>query len=200
MDENYLQHELYQLILSDTKYFDFLHEGSLDGIWYWDLTDMEQEWMSPKFWITFGYKPSEKKHLASEWQKMIYPEDLELTRKNLQQHLENPHHAYDQVVRFKHKNGLPIWVRCRGMAIRDEKSGEPLRMLGAHTNITKQMQATAMVTAMQFQIEAQQMRSETLSMQVELKDTQIKELKEQLRLRGKEIESLQRELNAVRNS
>lgn len=60
-NKNYLQQELYNLIKTDDLIFDFLQEGSLDGIWYWDLEKPENEWMSPKFWTTFGYEPSEKK-------------------------------------------------------------------------------------------------------------------------------------------
>ncbi len=35
------------------------------------------------------------------------------------------------MVRYRHADGSTVWVRCRGLAIRDE-SGRPIRMLGAH--------------------------------------------------------------------
>ncbi len=135
MQENYLQSELYELVKTDTSIFEFIQSGSLDGIWYWDLEHPEQEWMSPKFWETLGYKPGEKKHLSSEWQEIINPVDLALAKENMQKHLADPNHPYDQIVRYTHKNGSTIWIRCRGLAIRD-KDGKPLRMLGAHTDIT----------------------------------------------------------------
>lgn len=92
--------------------------------------------MSPKFWETLGYDPAEKNHLASEWQDIIDQDDLKLSGENLRRHLEDPDYPYDQIVRYRHKNGSTVWIRCRGMAIRDEK-GKPLRMLGAHTDITE---------------------------------------------------------------
>ena len=52
-----------------------------------------------------GYEPSVKAHLASEWQAVIFPEDLEVARANLEAHLANPDHPYDQIVRYQHKNG-----------------------------------------------------------------------------------------------
>jgi diguanylate cyclase (GGDEF)-like protein/PAS domain S-box-containing protein len=133
---NYLQKELYELIKSDPSIFEFLQEGSLDGIWYWDLENVESEWMSPRFWALFGYDPSEKKHLASEWQGMIDPEDLEIALDNFTKHCENPDHPYDQIVRYTHKDGSSVWVRCRGVAIRDS-NGKPIRMLGAHNDVTQ---------------------------------------------------------------
>lgn len=135
MQENYLKKELYDLTKNDTKIFEFIQSGSLDGIWYWDLEDSENEWMSPKFWETLGYDPEEKKHLASEWQNIIFKEDLNLAFSNFEKHCADPTYPYDQIVRYKHKNGSTVWIRCRGLAIRDQ-NGKPIRMLGAHTDIT----------------------------------------------------------------
>lgn len=135
MKENYLKDELYTLINNDTSIFEFIQSGSLDGIWYWDLENPEMEWMSPKFWETLGYNPDEKKHLASEWQDIIFQEDLKLATENFEKHCADSNHPYDQIVRYKHKNGSTVWIRCRGLAIRDDK-GKAIRMLGAHTDIT----------------------------------------------------------------
>jgi len=115
--------------------FEFIQSGSLDGIWYWDLINPENEWMSPKFWEVFGYDPDEMKDLASEWQDIIFQDDLKVAIDNFGKHCADPNHPYDQIVRYKHKNGSTVWIRCRGLAIRDE-SGNAIRMLGAHTDIT----------------------------------------------------------------
>jgi diguanylate cyclase (GGDEF)-like protein/PAS domain S-box-containing protein len=137
MDEShYLKDELYTRVSTDPALFDFLQSGSLDGLWYWDLENPEHEWMNAKFWELLGYDPKEKKHLASEWQELINPDDLKVAIENFQKHCENPAHTYDQIVRYTHKNGKTIWVRCRGIAIRN-KEGKPIRMLGAHNDLTE---------------------------------------------------------------
>ncbi|MGF7184247.1 histidinol-phosphatase (PHP family) [Desulfitispora alkaliphila] len=135
MKDHYLKNELYEMVNSDTSIFEFIQSGSLDGIWYWDLENPEIEWMSPKFWETLGYNHDEKKHLASEWQDIIFQEDLILAIENLEKHCIDPNHPYDQIVRYKHKGGSTVWIRCRGLAIRDD-NGKAIRMLGAHTDIT----------------------------------------------------------------
>lgn len=139
-EEHYLKTELYELVRSDARIFEFLQAGSLDGIWYWDLEHDQHEWMSPRLWETFGYDPNSKQHLVSEWQDIIHPDDLELASRNFQAHCMDPNHPYDQVVRYRHRNGTTIWVRCRGVVIRDHR-GKPIRMLGAHTDITELKQA-----------------------------------------------------------
>lgn len=136
-DSHYLKKELYEQIRKDETVFEFFQDGSLDGIWYWDLEKPENEWMSHRFWTILGYDPKEKKHLASEWQDLIHPDDLQVAISNFKKHCEDPAHPYDQVVRYRHKDGSTVWVRCRGIAIRDT-GGKPLRMLGAHTNLTHQ--------------------------------------------------------------
>jgi len=135
-DDHYLKLELYSLIKTDSSIFEFLQAGSLDGIWYWDLENPEQEWLSPRFWEILGYNPEEKKHLASEWQDIIFQEDLEVALDNFHKHCEDPKFPYDQIVRYLHQDGSTVWIRCRGIVIRDA-SGKPIRMLGAHTNITQ---------------------------------------------------------------
>jgi len=134
---HYLKKELDSLLMQDTSIFHFLLSGSLDGVGYWDLEAPEHEWMSERFWTLLGYDPSEKNHLAAEWPDLIDPEDLTTTLDNFKRHCENPEQPFDQVVRYKHKNGSTVWARCRGIAIRDDK-GKPIRMLGAHTELTRE--------------------------------------------------------------
>ena len=135
-DDNYLKEELYQLLKTNDSIFDFIQAGSLDGLWYWDLENPKNEWMNEKFWTVLGYDPDEMPHKASAWQNIIHSEDLQDATKNMTKHLEDPNHPYDQIVRYTHKNGSTVWIRCRGLAIRDN-NGKPIRMIGAHQNITE---------------------------------------------------------------
>jgi hypothetical protein len=60
--------------------------------------------MNPKFWITLD-DPTEMRK-ASAWQDIINPEDLGNCGCNLNKHLENPAHPYEQVCRYQHKVAL----------------------------------------------------------------------------------------------
>lgn len=137
MKEHYLKKELYELIRSDAAIFDFIQNVALDGLWFWDVERPEEEWMNPKFWEVLGYDHREMLHKTASWQEFIFPEDLRRTRYNTKKHLEDPNHPYDHVVRYRHKQGHTLWIRCRGKAIRDE-SGRALRMIGAHIDVTEE--------------------------------------------------------------
>lgn len=132
---NYLKEELYALIKSDNTIFNFLQDATLDGLWYWDLENYEDEWMNEKFWKVLGYDPKKMPHKANAWMDIINQEDLALAKTNVVAHMNDKNHPYDQVVRYKHAEGHTVWIRCRGLAIRD-KDGVPKRMLGAHIEIT----------------------------------------------------------------
>lgn len=139
LGQNYLETELYDLLQNDKLMFEFFQEEVVDGLWYWDLTSPDNEWMSPKFWRLFGYDPEFKEHKVHEWQDIIFQEDLAVAQRNLALHLKNPDIPYDQMVRYRHKNGSVIWVRCRGIAIYSSE-GEPVRLLGCHLDMTRVME------------------------------------------------------------
>lgn len=136
--DHYLKQELYQRLRQDPDLFEWLEQGSLDGIWYWDLVESDNEWLSPKFKTCFGYREEEIPHTPEWWQANIFPEDLREVLDNFEKHAADASHPYDQIVRYRHKDGHTVWVRCRGLAIRDEH-GKPIRMLGAHTDVTELM-------------------------------------------------------------
>ncbi len=136
----YLKKELYELIRTDESIFDFIQERALDGLWYWDLEKPENQWMNARFWIVLGYNPGEMPHKSVAWQDIINQDDFKSATKNLTKHCENFNHPYDQIVRYTHKSGSTVWIRCRGFAIRD-KDGKAIRMLGAHQDVSDSKQS-----------------------------------------------------------
>lgn len=135
-EEHYLKTELYTLIKHDERIFDFIQQGSLDGIFYYDLERPDQEWLSPRFKEVFGYEDHEIDNSPEWWQANMVFEDKARMLAALEAHIINPEQPMDEIVRYRHKDGSTVWIRCRGMAIRDE-DGTPLRVLGAHTDVTE---------------------------------------------------------------
>lgn len=133
--EHYLKKEFLERLRSDAAIFDFLEAACLDGLWYWDLERMDQEWLSPRFKAFFGFAEHEMAHTPDWWQANIHPNDLDKALANFEAHSADADHPYDQLVRYTHRSGETVWVRCRGLIVRDE-AGKPLRMLGAHTDVT----------------------------------------------------------------
>ena len=133
--DHYLFTELNDLLKSDDRLFNFIESAALDGVWFWDLENPEQGWMSPTFWKILGYDPTSKQHLKSEWQNIVNQDDVKVALQNLENHYADEGSTFDQVMRYTHKSGHIVWVRCLGVAIRNSE-GKPIRMLGAQTDIS----------------------------------------------------------------
>ena len=146
-DQHYLEKELYERIQSDSVLFEFLVSSSLDGLWYWDLESPEDKWIHPRIWEILGQDPKGRTHKAAELEALLHPKDAALAKLNLEKHCEDPALPYDQVLRYMHADGSTVWIRCFGIALRDE-NGKPVRMLGVHNEFTdikeaeKQLQQT----------------------------------------------------------
>ncbi len=173
ISKNYLELELEKRMREDSGIWEFLQRGSLDGVWYWDLENPENEWMSPEFWRLLGIDPATKKHDPAEWQDLIFPEDLEVALDNFHKHCEDPDHPYDQIVRYRHADGSTVWVRCRGIALRDD-TGKPIRLLGAHNDLTEIKNTERRLHEAEFEKQQEEAERERLASENRLLTTQFR--------------------------
>ncbi|MFO0748468.1 MAG: PAS domain S-box protein [Myxococcota bacterium] len=133
--DHYLRRDLRERVRRDPELLERILDVALDGFWYWDLEHPEHNFQSPALCRLLGLDPAEVRHLASEWRALILPDDILSARANMQRHYADPSVPYDQYVRYHHQDGRVVWVRCRGLAIRDG-NGKPIRMLAAQTDVT----------------------------------------------------------------
>lgn len=140
----YLKKELYQLIKEDETLFDFIQNVSLDGLSIWDLENSQHQWFNPKFWATLGYDTSKPDEFKNK-QNIIHHEDVLLATDLFIKHFENSNTSYDVVIRFINKGGNIIFMRCRGLAIKNNE-GKVTKLLGAYTNVTEHEQLQEQVT------------------------------------------------------
>lgn len=169
-EKHYLHKELDALIMQSPDLWNFVQQSSLDGVWYWDLENPDHEWMSPEYWKSLGIDPSSKEHDPKEFLEVIFEEDLASVVDNLERHYADPSVPYEQMVRFRHADGSTVWVRCRGMAIRDE-TGKAIRMLGAHNDLTavKSAELNALQAKAETEASNEELRSFAYSVSHDLK-------------------------------
>ncbi len=103
--KHYLEQELETLLKEDSEIFKFIQNHSLDGLWYWDLENPDEEYMDKRFWEVLGYDPKTKQHTPKEWFSLIDPVHLEVAKENVDKHCKDKNHPYDQIVRYTHKTG-----------------------------------------------------------------------------------------------
>ena len=130
---------------AESRAFNFL-ELSFDGFFDYRMAD-DYEYMSPRFWEMFGYAPEEKRHHPSEWQAIVFQEDLPALFAQLNQHVASRGAIpFRTECRYRHKNGSTVIVSCNGRVVEWAEDGSPLRMIGTHTDITELRQKQKLAT------------------------------------------------------
>lgn len=113
-------------------------ENSLAGYWDWNIPD-NTEYLSPTFKTMFGYQDREMENSPESWQKIIFQEDLPIVLNNFKKHVDTKgEHPFDQIVRYHHKDGSTVWVRCKGEVIEWDSDGNAVRMVGCHVDLTSE--------------------------------------------------------------
>lgn len=126
-------------------------EGANDGIWDWNMKSGEA-YFSSRWKSMLGYEPHEIAHTIEEWTQRLHPEDRESTFQALQDYLNGKSSVYEVEFRLLCKDKTYRWILARGAALRD-KSGQPYRMAGSHTDITKRKQAEEALQLTQFSLD-----------------------------------------------
>ncbi len=101
-----------------------------DGLWYWDLENQSNVYISAMFWRALGQDPAQCAHKLDVWLSHVFEEDRESVVANLKAHVADPEVPFDRTVRMHRPNGNSALVRSRGVAIRE--NGRPVRMIGSH--------------------------------------------------------------------
>ncbi|UOM35579.1 sensor histidine kinase [Acuticoccus sp. I52.16.1] len=128
LGETYLEHE-FEVARRSGLYGRMLREGVLtDGLWFWDLLEPDNCYISPGFWRALGFAPSTRPPLMAHWRALVFEEDLAAFEEKIAAHLANPATPYDQVLRCRTADGATLRVRSRGVALFED--GAPRRMSG----------------------------------------------------------------------
>jgi PAS domain S-box-containing protein len=81
-----------------------------------------------------GYSPPEFKN--KKWQEITYPEDIELTQREVDQLLSGKQYSTRFVKRFIHKDGSVVWVDLSS-SIRRDADGKPIYLMSSVVDITE---------------------------------------------------------------
>ncbi len=110
----------------------------------WDFNPQSGEiYVSPQSATKLGYQPGEIGSHIDDWKKLLHPDEVELFMKAKSDHLSGitDHLRFEH--RLKAKDGKWFWFLSRGQIVARDAEGNPLRMVGTHTDITQRKEAEA---------------------------------------------------------
>ncbi len=134
-------------------------EGAGDGVWDWNLHTGEEHY-SARIKAMFGFAEHEIGDLAEALDSRTHPDDLPQMLRDRAAHFAGESPVYRNEHRIQCKDGSWKWVLSRGMVIARDDDGQPLRMVGTHSDITELKQAEAQQRALEAQLrESQKMEA-----------------------------------------
>ena len=112
-------------------------EGTRVGTWEWHIpsgrTVFNERWAD-----MVGYQLAELAPTTIEtWERLVHPQDLPRAQAALQKHFRGEEDFYNVEFRMRHRDGHWVWVHDRGRVLEWNRAGEPVRMLGTHTDISR---------------------------------------------------------------
>ncbi|MBN2609956.1 MAG: PAS domain S-box protein [Bacteroidales bacterium] len=115
----------------------FSVDGSGLGLWDWNA-QTNQVFFSRQWKRMLGYEDSEIEPVLEEWDKRVHPDDKESVYADLKKHIDGLTPIYQNEHRVLCKNGEYKWILDRGKVISRAEDGQPLRIIGTHTDIDEQ--------------------------------------------------------------
>lgn len=107
---------------------------------------MEHNFKTGKTWFSaannhfLGYTAQELNEETNEdkWWQNTHPDDKKLLIENDEEYRAGKRDSHSIEYRIYHKDGSMKWVLDRGVVIEKDEQGKPIRIVGTHTDISKE--------------------------------------------------------------
>jgi PAS domain S-box-containing protein len=114
-----------------TRVFDAVN----DAYWDWHVPS-GKAYFSPRYYTMLGYDVDEFPGGFESWMALMHPDDRELAQTEVMNHIEMKAEGYAVDFRMRTKSGEYRWILGRGQVVERDESGQVLRMVGSHTDIS----------------------------------------------------------------
>ena len=114
----------------------FAIDGAGVGLWDWHVQTGDAVF-NERWAEIIGFTLEELQPVSIQtWRQHAHPEDLEKSNAALDDYFSGLTDVYECEARMKHKSGDWVWVLDRGRVVEWDAAGKPVRMVGAHLDIT----------------------------------------------------------------
>ncbi|CAM4031692.1 PAS domain-containing protein [Vreelandella rituensis] len=115
--------------------------GTGAGTWEWNVqtgeTRFNERWAEMVGYSLASLEPT----TIDTWMALAHPDDLKQSERALTEHFSGEKPSYDLEARMRHRDGHWIWVQDRGKVVSRTPEGEPLWVVGTHSDITERKEA-----------------------------------------------------------
>ena len=119
-------------------------ESTGDGVWDWHIQE-KTEYYSNGYKEMYGYGADQAWQVADNYSDQTHPDDADRIRAAHRAHFSGQTPTYTSEHRMRCKDGSWKWILSRGMVISRDPQGQPLRMIGTHTDISVRKETEAKI-------------------------------------------------------
>ena len=127
-----------KLKISEERY-EFALEASSEGIWDLDVIT-NNVFFSSQSMKMLGFEEKDTVLSIDRWDDRIHPDDIEKYKKDIQIHFENKTPFYRNLQRVLTNDGTYRWILSKGKVIERDVLGKPVRVIGTHSDISRQIE------------------------------------------------------------
>ncbi len=162
----HLQQEHDKLNESEERW-KFALEGAGDGMWDWN-PQTDKAVFSKRWKEILGYAENEFSDTGAAWIEHLHPDDKDRVLTVVQEYFASDRPLYAVEFRMRCKDGSWKWIMSRGKLISRDGDGNPLRLIGTHTDISERKRAQNDILRLNASLEERvQERTEELQSQQE---------------------------------
>ena len=133
----------------------FALEGAGDGAWDWNPQTDEAKY-SRRWKQMIGYAEHEFPDNGSAWADQLHPDDKDRVLMTVRDYFAGTQPFYVVEFRMRCKDGSWKWILARGKLVSRDAEGNPLRIIGTHTDISERKQAEQQLKIAATAFEAQE--------------------------------------------
>jgi PAS domain S-box-containing protein len=111
-----------------------------DGVYDWDVAS-NVVIFAPSYYTMAGYEPGDFPMNFESWAERVHPDDIPQVIKDVEDFMTGRTQVYHPKFRFRSKDGHWMWIMARAKIVERDEDGEPLRVIGVHTDIDQFVQA-----------------------------------------------------------
>ncbi len=128
----------YHKKLEDSEFrWKFAVDGTGDGLWDWDI-ETNEVYFSKQWKNMLGFEEYEIGNTLEEWKKRVNPTQIDEVTRKIIDHQKGLTPYYESEHQILCKDNTYKWILDRGIVVKKDENNQPLRMIGIHTEITKQ--------------------------------------------------------------
>lgn len=105
--------------------------------------------VSPEYARMLGYDPETFEETNAKWLERLHPDDVQPTTQAYLDYIQGQRPDYRVEFRQRTQSGDWKWILSLGKIVEWDEAGNPLRMVGTHTDMTDRKQAEAVLQSSQ---------------------------------------------------